>query len=292
VKFEFIRAEKANYPVAVLCRVLGVARSGLYASAARPESKRAREDRALLVRIRDAHVIAGRRTYGSPRVYRELRALGFRVGRNRIARLMQLDGLQARYRRKFVATTVVDPGLPVAPNVLNRQFSPTAPNQAWAADITYIRTLQGWLYLAVVIDLYSRRIVGWATSSRMHRDIVLRALAMAVERRAPGPGLVHHSDRGSQYASWDFQRAMKDMGIVCSMSRKGNCWDNAVVESFFATLKTEMVHRAAFFDRESAHSALFDYIETFYNAERRHSSLGYVSPSEHERRFSTEMLAA
>ncbi len=205
---------------------------------------------------------------------------------------MRLGGIKARTHRRFVTTTVVDPGLPVARNVLNRQFSPTAPNQAWAADITYIRTLQGWLYLAVVLDLYSRRIVGWATSGRIDRELVLRALAMAVDRRAPAPGLVLHSDRGSQYASWDYQRTLRQLAIVCSMSRKGNCWDNAVVESFFATLKTEKVQQMAFVDRATAHSALFDYIETFYNPKRRHSALGFVSPAEHERRFSTKMLAA
>ncbi len=292
MRIAFIQAEKARYPVAVLCRVLGVSKSGLYASVKRPESKRARENRGLLVHIRDAHFVEGRRAYGSPRVLRELRERGIRVGRNRIARLMRLDGIKARCRRRFVVTTVVDSGLPIAPNVLDRKFSPTGPNQAWAADITYIRTLKGWLYLAVVLDLFSRRVVGWATSARIDRELVLRALAMAVERRAPGPGLVHHSDQGCQYASWDYQRTMRQLGIVCSMSRKGNCWDNAVVESFFATLKTELVHRMSFVDRAVAHSALFDYIETFYNPKRRHSALGYVSPAEHERRFSTEKLVA
>ena len=292
MRFEFIHAEKARFPVAVLCRALGVARSGLYASLKRPEARRTREDRGLLMHIRDAHFVAGQRTYGSPRVLAELRERGFRVGRNRIARLMKLDGIKARCRRRFVATTVVDPGLAIALNVLDRNFKPQAPNQSWGADITYIRTLQGWLYLAVVLDLFSRRVVGWATSGRIDRDLVLRALAMAMDRRAPGPGLVHHSDRGCQYASWDYQRALRQRGLVCSMSRKGNCWDNAVVESFFGTLKTEMVHRVAFSDRDSARSALFDYIETFYNPRRRHSSLGYISPAEHERRFSTMRLAA
>jgi transposase InsO family protein len=243
------------------------------------------------VHIREAH-LGSRRTYGSPRVYFELRDRGFRVGRNRIARLMRLDGLKARHRRRFVQTTKVDPGLPVAPNVLGRRFSPERPNSSWAADITYIRTLQGWLYLAVVLDLYSRRVVGWATSARIDRELVLRALAMGVERRGPGVGLIHHSDQGSQYASWDYQRTLRQRGIVCSMSRRGNCYDNAVVESFFSTLKKELVHRTCFADRRQAHSALFDYIETFYNPIRRHSALGYVSPMSFERSSSTEMRVA
>jgi len=244
--------------------VLDVSTSGFYASQEREEALRTVENRALLVHIRDAHVTS-RRTYGSPRVHAELRDRGFHVGRHRIARLMKLDGLQARSRRRYVPTTMADPALPVAPNVLDREFSPSAPNKAWAADITYIRTLQGWLYLAVVLDLHSRRVVGWATSARIDRHVVLEALAMAVDRRNPPPGLVHHSDQGCQYASWDYQRTMREHGIVCSMSRKGNCWDNAVVESFFGTLKTELVHRMAFIDRQAAHSGLFDYIETFYN---------------------------
>ena len=291
MRFEFIQAEKANYPVATLCRVLDVARSGLYASQRRGESTRAREDRALLVHIRDAHV-ESHRTYGSPRVHLELRDRGFRVGRNRVARLMQLDGIKARHRRRFVRTTVSDPGLPVASNTLARCFSPTRPNAVWAADITYIRTLQGWLYLAVVLDLYSRRVVGWATSARIDRELVLKALAMAVGRRGPTPGLLHHSDRGCQYQSWDYQRTMRELGIACSMSRKGNCWDNAVVESFFSTLKTELVYRTCFKTREQGRSELFDYIETFYNAKRRHSALGYVSPAEFERQRATRLLAS
>jgi putative transposase len=290
VRFAFIQAEKA-YPVTTLCRALGVRRSGLYAFQKRQESQRAREDRTLLVHIREAYSDS-RRTYGSPRVHFELQDRGFRVGRNRIARLMRLEGLKARHRRRFVSTTRVDPALPVAANLLNRNFSPVKPNAAWAADITYIRTLQGWLYLAVVLDLYSRRIVGWATSARIDRQLVLRALAMGIDRRGPSAGLMHHSDRGCQYASWDYQRTMRQLGIACSMSRKGNCWDNAVVESFFSTLKTEMVHRTTFTDRSQAHSAVFDYIETFYNPKRRHSSLGYLSPMNFERRFPTEMMAA
>jgi transposase InsO family protein len=291
VRFEFIQAEKARYPVATLCRVLGVARSGLYAAQQRDESPRAREDRALLVHIREAHV-ESRRTYGSPRVHLELRDRGFQVGRNRIARLMRLDGIVARHRRRFVRTTVTDPGLPVAPNTLARHFSPTQANAVWAADITYIRTLQGWLYLAVVLDLFSRRVVGWAAGARMDRELVLSALSMAIGRRAPAPGLLHHSDQGCQYQSWDYQRTMQKLGIACSMSRKGNCWDNAVVESFFSTLKTELVYRTSFGTREQGRSELFDYIETFYNTKRRHSALGYVSPADFERLRATRRVAS
>jgi putative transposase len=289
VRLDFIEAEKAQYPVAVLCRALGVARSGLYARRTRPESRRARENRKLLAHIRDAH-LASKRRYGSPRVYFELRDRGFRIGRNRVARLMRLDGIQARHRRRFVRTTHVDPGLPVAPNVLNRSFRPDRPNAVWAADITYVRTLQGWLYLAVIMDLYSRRIVGWASGARMGRELVLNALSQAVAKR--GSAAMHHSDRGSQYASWDYQRALRRLGVTCSMSRRGNCYDNAVVESFFSTLKTELVHRETFADRRQAHSALFGYIELFYNGTRRHSSLGYVSPAEFERRAEQGAVAA
>jgi transposase InsO family protein len=276
--------------LAALCRALDVSRSALYARRDRGECHRSRANRALLVHIRDAFV-ASRRTYGSPRIYFELRDRGFRVGRNRIARLMRLDGIQARHRRRFVRTTHVDPGLPVAPNVLNRQFSPPKPNAVWAADITYIRTLQGWLYLAVVLDLHSRSVVGWASSARMGRELVLQALHNAIGRRGRVSGMLHHSDQGSQYASWDYQKALKRLGIACSMSRRGNCYDNAAVESFFSTLKTELVHRTTFGDRRHAHSALFDYIETFYNTRRRHSALGYISPAEFERRGARKLLA-
>jgi transposase InsO family protein len=292
VRLAFIAAEKAIYPVAVLCEVLGCSRSGLYASAKRPESRRAREDRALLVHIRDAHIVEGRRTYGSPRVCRELRERGVRIGRRRAARLMRQDGLKARTTRRFVTTTVVDPGLPVAANVLERKFSPTRPNEVWAGDITYIRTLRGWLYLAVVLDLFSRRVVGWATSARPDSSLTIRALRMAIQRRQPSPGLIFHSDRGCQYASWEYQRLLREAGVVGSMSRKGNCWDDAVVESSFGTLKTELVHRMAFLDKESAHLAVCDYIERFYNPRRRHSRLGYVSPVRFEQEASTQKQVA
>ena len=290
MRFEFILAEKAHHSVATLCRMLDVARSGLYAFAGRGESQRTKENRALLVHLRDAHA-QSRGTYGSPRLQRELRDRGFLVGRNRVARLMKLDDMKARHRRRFVRTTVVDPGLAIAGNLLDRRFVVMEPNRFWVADITYIPTMQGWLYLAVVLDLYSRRIVGWATSATIDRQLVLAALAQAIEQRKPSPGLVHHSDQGCQYASWDYQKTLREQQIICSMSRRANCWDNAVVESFFSTLKTELVQRSTFTTHAQARSALFDYVETFYNARRRHSTLGYLSPAEFERR-GPERLAA
>jgi len=261
VRFEFILAEKAHHSVATLCRMLDVARSGLYAFAGRGESQRTKENRALLVHLRDAHA-QSRGTYGSPRLQRELRDRGFLVGRNRVARLMKLDDMKARHRRRFVRTTVVDPGLAIAGNLLDRRFVVMEPNRFWVADITYIPTMQGWLYLAVVLDLYSRRIVGWATSATIDRQLVLAALAQAIEQRKPSPGLVHHSDQGCQYASWDYQKTLREQQIICSMSRRANCWDNAVVESFFSTLKTELVQRSTFTTHAQARSALFDYVET------------------------------
>lgn len=292
MKLAFVLAEKAEFPVAAMCRILGVSRSGVYACAARGESHRAKRDRALMVHVRDAHIVTGQRTYGSPRVYRELRERRISVGRHRIARLMRSVGLWAKTPRRFVTTTVVDPGLPVAPNIVRRAFSPSRPNQTWASDITYVRTAAGWMYLAVILDLFSRKVVGWATSARADSALTMEALAMALRRRSPPRTLIHHSDRGCQYSSEDYQRALRRAGIRCSMSRKGNCWDNAVVESFFATIKTERLHRSSFPNRAAASDAVFDYVENFYNPTRRHSTLGYLSPNEYERRFSTESRAA
>jgi transposase InsO family protein len=281
VKFGFIQAEKAHYPVALLCRVLGVSRAGYYAWEGREASARQKANAALAERIRRVHQ-QSRCNYGSPRVHAELKAQGEHVGRHRVARLMREEGLRARRRRRFVRTTDSKHGLPVAPNVLARDFRPPGPNRVWATDITYVPTREGWLYLAVVMDLFSRRIIGWAMGECIDRHLVLVALDMALKGRRPPEGLLHHSDRGSQYASEDYQRALAARGIRCSMSRKGNCWDNAVVESFFSTLKTELVHRVDFLTRAAAKSALFEFIEVFYNRKRRHSSLGYVSPAEFE----------
>jgi transposase InsO family protein len=277
--------------VALLCRVLEVSRSGYYAWEGHEVSARQKANAGLVERIRQVHQDS-RRTYGSPRVRAELKAQGQPVGRHRVARLMREVGLRARQRSRFVHTTDSRHGLPVAPNVLARDFNPSKPDRSWATDITYVPTREGWVYLAVALDLFSRRVIGWAMDRCIDRHLVLSALDMALKGRRPPPGLLHHSDGGSQYASADYQRALADRGIRCSMSRKGNCWDNAVVESFFSTLKTELVHEADFSTRESAKGALFEFIEVFYNRKRRHSSLGYVSPVEFEKAASQVSRAA
>ena len=287
----FVRAEKASYPVTVLCRVLEVSRPGYYAWCKRPESKRARANRALRVRIKAAHQ-KSRGTYGSPRVHATLVSEGTRVGRARVAKLMRAEGLRARRKRHFVRTTDSKHNLPVAGNVLDRQFDPAEPNKVWATDITYIWTKEGWLYLAVIIDLFSRLVVGWSMSESIDRHLVRSALGMARARRSPLAGLLHHSDRGSQYASTEYQADLLAGLMICSMSRKGNCWDNAVAESFFSTLKIELVYQTEFATRAAARAAVFEYIEVFYNRERRHSSLRYLSPTEFEREAVHVKLAA
>jgi transposase InsO family protein len=228
VKFAFIHAEKAAWPVSIMCRVLRVSKSGLYASQRRPESQRARDDRRLSALAREAHEI-GRRAYGRPRIHRELVARGVIVGRKRVIRLMKAEGLKGKVRRRFVRTTDSDHALPTASNLLAREFHADGPNQRWVSDITYLRTPQGWMYLAAVLDLYSRYLVGWAVSAVIDRHLVLRALEMAIKRRCPSAGLLHHSDQGSQYASEDYQKALEARDITCSMSRRGNCYDNAAV---------------------------------------------------------------
>ena len=291
MKFSFIEAKKACYPVAVLCEQLGVSRSGYYAWARRAESSRSQSDRELGLEVAAVHQ-ESRGRYGSPRVHAELRARGRHVARKRVARLMRQQGLAARRRRRLVRTTDSAHRQPVADNLLARHFSPGQPNCTWATDITYVATRQGWLYLAVVLDLFSRQVVGWAMGQSIDTQLVLGALDMALKSRKPPRGLLHHSDRGSQYASADYQRALEQRAIRCSMSRKGNCWDNAVVESFFSSLKRELVHEADFTTREQATAALFEYIEVFYNRKRRHSSLGYLSPVEYERSVLPTELAA
>jgi putative transposase len=287
VKFAFVAAEKATYPVRVLCRTLEVSRAGFYAWRTRPPAPRTQQDQRLGVEIQAIHAET-RQRYGSPRVHAELRERGHRVGRKRVARLMRQRGLCARRRRRFRITTDSNHPLAVAPNVLARQFAVAAPDTAWVTDITYLWTQEGWLYLAVILDLFSRAIVGWALSAQMTRQLPLQALTMALGRRHPPQGLLHHSDRGSQYASADYRRALRVHGIVCSMSRRGNCWDNAAAESFFATLKVELAHDAAWATRGQARGEVFEYIEQFYNGQRRHSALGYLSPVTFERRFATE----
>jgi len=291
VRFEFIQAEKAHFPVELLCQQLGVSRSGFYAWSQRPESARQQADRALAAEVAQVHRDS-RGSYGSPRVHAELRARGRRVSRKRVARLMGQQHLAARRRRRWVRTTDSRHALPVASNVLQRDFSPDKPNSTWATDITYVWTGEGWLYLAVVLDLFSRMVVGWSMSERIDTQLVLAALKMAWEGRQPPQGLIHHSDRGSQYASAEYRQALASRGIQCSMSRKGNCWDNAVVESFFSSLKMELVYLTDFVTRHQARSALFEYIEVFYNRRRRHSSLGYLSPMEYERAALPAKLAA
>lgn len=280
MKFAFIDAERAAWPVRPMCRVLRVSPAGYYAWRSRPESTHAREDRRLGVLVKEAHA-RSRAIYGSPRVHKKMRGAGEVVGRKRVVRLMREHGLRGRVRRKFVHTTVRDEAQPVAANVLARDFTASRPNERWVSDATYLRTPAGFLYLAVVLDLYSRFIVGWALGAFNDRHLALRALDMAVRRRAPRAGLLHHSDRGSTYTSEDYQDELTRLGVTCSMSRAGNCIDNAAMESWNGTLKTELGE--SFESLRHARNALFDYIEVFYNNERLHSTLGYMSPRDFER---------
>jgi putative transposase len=291
VRFAFIEEEKAMFPVAMMCRVLEVSRAGFYAWRTRPEAIRVGEDQRLAVEIAAIHAESHRR-YGSPRVHAELRERGRGTSRKRVARLMRIQGLRARHKRRFRTTTDSAHEFPVAPNMVKRKFEASAPNKTWVTDITYIWTLEGWLYLAVILDLFSRRVVGWGMSEEITRKLALNALNMALSRRQPPRGLIHHSDRGSQYASGDYRRMLAANRIVCSMSRRGDCWDNAVAESFFSTLKLELVYETEWATRAEARAAIFEYLEGFYNNERRHSSLGYLSPAAFERNHEEKSLAA
>jgi putative transposase len=281
VKFAFISQERVAFPIAVLCRVLGASASGFYASEGRPTSARRRRDGHLAQKVAAAHA-ASKKRYGSPRVHAELKATGEKVGRKRVARLMRENKLVARPRRRFRRTTDSKHAFPIAPNMLQRRFTAEAPNQVWVTDITFLWTKQGWLYLAAILDLFSRRVVGWATSANVDRHLALAALDKALRGRQPPAGLVHHSDRGSTYAADDYQQALTARGFECSMSRKGDCWDNAVAESFFATLKREMEDIDHLESRASATLAVGEYIDGFYNIQRRHSAIGYNSPIEFE----------
>jgi transposase InsO family protein len=276
VTFRFIAAEKASDPIRTLCRALAVSPSGYYAWRSRPVSRRSETDIGLRHAIRVAHA-ASRGRYGSPRVHRVVRAQGHAVGRNRVIRLMRAEGLSARARRRFRVTTDSQHAWSVPANLVRRQFRPAAPNHVWAADITYLETAEGWLYLAVVLDLFSRRVIGWALRLTLQTDLVCAALHLALGRRQPAPGLVHHSDRGLQYASTEYQRLLTEHGIVPSMSRRGDCWDNAVVESFFSTLKQELEIRR-WPTYAAAMTAIADYIDGFYNPVRLHSTLDYQPP--------------
>lgn len=264
-----------------MCGVLEVSRSGYYAWRKRPESRRAIEDQRLIDRIREIHT-RSRQAYGSPRVHVELREQGETYGRHRVARLMRRHRIQGLRRRRYRRSPGTTHGRLGAENLLAQQFAVSQPNRVWAADITTLWTGSGWLYLAVEMDLHSRGIVGWAMGNRMTEQLAIDALVMALSRRGPAEGLLHHSDQGSQYAGEGFQRMLSEHGIICSMSRKGNCYDNACVESFFSTLKTELIRRQRYSTREEARAAIFDYIEVFYNRQRRHSTLAYKTPTEFE----------
>jgi len=282
VTFAWIEAEKAGFPIRKVCEVMQVSPSGYYAARGRPESTHARDDRRLRVQVQ-ASFDESRRRYGSPRVHRDLVEQGFQVSRKRIARLMQEDGLKARARKRFKLTTMSDHDQPVAANLLDRRFEAQAPNQRWVGDTTELLIgTSGKLYLAAILDLFSRFIVGWAVSAVNDRHLTIKALEMALKRRCPDAGLLHHSDQGCTYASEDYQAVLGAHGITCSMSRRGNCHDNAVMESFFSTLKSELGER--FESHGAAKMELFDYIEVFYNQRRRHSTIGLISPAEYERR--------
>ena len=280
MKFDFIAKHRGTWPTNLLCVTLGVSRSGFYAWLTRPRSKRSLADEVIGAKVFQSFM-ASDRTYGARRVWRDVLELGYACGLHRIERLMRSQALRARPRRRRLP---VDRGTRsiVADNVLDRQFEASAPNQKWVADFTYIWTAEGWLYVAVVLDLYSRRIVGWSMQSSMTTQLVADALTMAIWRRGKPDQLLHHSDQGSQYTSDQFQRLLAEQGITCSMSRAGEVWDNSAMESFFSTMKTERVSRKVYRTRSEARSDVFDYIESFYNPKRRHSTLGYVSPVQFE----------
>jgi len=277
-----IDAEKKAYPISLLCEVMQVSRPGYYSWRSREKSARQREYENLIPVVQEAHRIS-KGTYGARRISAEVEAHGASCGRDKARTLMKLAGVSAKQKRKFKVTTDSNHNLPIAPNLLNREFMVEEADRVYVSDITYIWTNEGWLYLAIVLDLYSRQIVGWSLNSRMSRKLVMDALRMAVWRRNPAPGLIFHSDRGSQYCSNDFQKMLKIYEMVGSMSRKGDCWDNSVAESFFGSLKTERVFHTNYQSRDEARKDIVDYIEMFYNSKRRHSYLGYVSPREFEK---------
>ena len=283
MKFGFAAKHRGTWPVDVLCEALGVSRSGFYAWRTRPLSQRAQTDARMLVDVRTSFLMSDR-TYGARRVLGDVRDAGHTCGRQRIARLMRQEALWARPRRRARPMDQGDrPEHTLAPNVLDRAFTATAPNQKWVADFTYVWTSEGWLFVAVVLDLFARRVVGWSMHATMTAQLVTDALTMALWRRGSVEALLHHSDRGSQYSSESFQRLLTAVGVTCSMSRSGNVWDNAVMESFFSTLKTERTNRKHYQTRNAARADVFDYIERFYNPIRRHSTLGNVSPANFER---------
>lgn len=281
MRYEFIESHRDEFPIKLMCEVIGIARQSYYAWRNRGPSKREQENEELLEEIKEIHQESCQ-TYGSPRIHQALRARGIAVGRNRVARLMRENGIEAIQKRKKKWTTDSNHSLPIAPNLVNRQFEASGPDQLWLADLTYVDTEEGWLYLAAILDVHSRKIVGWAMDRTMSRVLCIDALKMALMTRQPAQGLVHHSDRGSQYASADYQAMLDNHGIVCSMSRRGNCWDNAPMESFFGTLKTESLYRDKFKTRNEVRRKIFEYIEVFYNRKRIHSALGFTSPEAFE----------
>jgi putative transposase len=281
MRFAFIAKHRGIWPVAWMCGALGVSRSGFHAWLTRAPSQRARDDEVIGARVRASHV-GSYRTYGARRVWHDLLAEGISCGLHRVERLMQAQGLRARPRRRGLPKDQGERSV-IAGNVLDRQFTADRPNQKWVADFTYIWTAEGWLYVAAVIDLFSRRVVGWSMSNTMTAQLVTDALIMAIWRRGKPDALLHHSDQGSQYTSEQFQRLMADNGVTCSMSRSGNVWDNAAMESFFSSLKTERIGKKVYRTRAQAKADVFDYVECFYNPTRRHSTLGYLSPIDFER---------
>jgi len=282
MKFAWIKAHAKLFAIKLMCRILDVSRSGYYAWRKRSAGPRALRRDTLLQRIREVHQ-ANRQLYGSPRVYRQLQEEGEEVCENTVAKLMQLHRIRARTAKRFVPrTTDANHPYPVAENRLDRQFQAPAPNRKWVTDITYVETGEGWLYVAAVLDLFSRKIVGWSMADHLRTELAAGALTMALTRRRPEPGLLHHSDRGVQYASAEYQSLLAGHGFECSMSHAGNCYDNAVMESFWGTLKTELVYQEQFATRTQAKAAIFDYIEVFYNRKRKHSSLNYKSPEAFE----------
>lgn len=281
MKYGFIAKYRNVWPTRTMCKVLGVSSSGFYDWFERPPSQRERHNAKLLQAIKDSHE-ASDRTYGSPRVVLDLLDAGLACSENRVARLMKVAGIKARHKRRRAPGQVDEPVHAIAPNLLDRQFEATGPNQKWAADFTYVWTGEGWLFVAVVLDLYSRRVVGWSMQPTMTAQLVMDALMMAVFRRGRPKAVMHHSDQGSQYTSENFQRLLESHGITCSMSRRGNCWDNAAMESFFSTLKTERLSKKHYRTRDELRADVFDYIERFYNARRRHSTIGNISPVQFE----------
>jgi len=277
MKYCFMDQYRSEFRVTKMCRALGVSRSGYYGWKKQPQGKRRKDEERLLMEIKESYR-KSKGNYGSPRIADDLRDKGMRCGKNRVARIMKVNGIKAKTTKKFKATTNSKHNLPVAENLLNRDFTAARPNAVWVSDITYVSTLEGWLYLAVIIDLYSRQVVGWAMHNRLTADFVIRALYQAIGRRRPPAGCIFHSDRGVQYACKDFRKVLQRYNFRQSMSKKGDCYDNAVAESFFHTLKVEHVYQHRYATRAEARQSIFEYVEMFYNRQRKHSALGYRSP--------------